>query len=404
MAERQNLFWNLVLRPDPDWYEYEAPESFHVSMACVEPQSASGGATSIYLDKDGEEFLLCNLSSKQNNVSLDLNFGCGEKVCFRSSGQGTVHLTGYVHPDESSQMSWDSGSEDDEEEEEEAMPDLVKANSKKSKSDKDSSLGEDDLKAAVKKAKKMQAKVAQQSKKVPDDAKPESDSEDDSDDDDDDDDEDGSDEGDEDDSDDDGEDEEDSDDDEDESDDDDEDEEKTRMDTSAGSTPFKKIKKEIKQENGVASAKKDNKPKENSTPKKQKDQETPKKKPNGPMGPMKGDKTPKKEANGTPAKPDKKGEAATPMKGDKTPKKEKDGKGNNTPKPGKTPKKVIKGGIVVEDLSAGNGPEAKRGKMVGMYYEGRLKSNNMAYGDKGAAPEIPPKAMLVFDLECKYVN
>ena len=33
------------------------------------------------------------------------------------------------------------------------------------------------------------------------------------------------------------------------------------MDTSAGSTPFKKIKKEIKQENGVASAKKDNKPK-----------------------------------------------------------------------------------------------------------------------------------------------
>ena len=44
-------------------YEQEAPESFHVSMACVEPQSASGGATSIYLDKDGEEFLLCNLRS-----------------------------------------------------------------------------------------------------------------------------------------------------------------------------------------------------------------------------------------------------------------------------------------------------------------------------------------------------
>ena len=61
-----------------------------------------------------------------------------------------------------------------------------------------------------------------------------------------------------DDSDDDGEDEEDSDDDEDES-DDDEEEEETKMDTSAGSTPFKKIKKEIKQENGVASsAKKDN--------------------------------------------------------------------------------------------------------------------------------------------------
>ena len=111
--------------------------------------------------------------------------------------------------------------------------------------------------------------------------------------------------------------------------------------------------------------------------------------------------------------------------------------------------RVIKGGIVVEDLSAGNGPEAKRGKMVGIYYEGRLQSNNkkfdatlsgkpfkfrlghgevirgldlglegmkvggkrqltvpanMGYGDQGVPPDIPPKSMLVFDIECKYVN
>ena len=54
--------------------------------------------------------------------------------------------------------------------------------------DKDAPFGENDLKAAVKKAKKMQAKVAQLNKKVPEGAEPESDSEDDSDDDDDDDD------------------------------------------------------------------------------------------------------------------------------------------------------------------------------------------------------------------------
>ena len=42
-------------------------------------------------------------------------------------------------------------------------------------------------------------------------------------------------------------------------------------------------------------------------------------------------------------------------------------------------RRTIKGGIVVEDLSAGNGPEAKRGKMVGMYYEGRLKTNNKKF-------------------------
>ena len=44
----RKLFY-LLLYPS---YEQEAPESFHVSMACVEPQSASGGATSIYLIRD----------------------------------------------------------------------------------------------------------------------------------------------------------------------------------------------------------------------------------------------------------------------------------------------------------------------------------------------------------------
>ena len=47
-------------------YEQDVPESFHVSKACVEPQSTGGGPTSVYQEKEGgaEEFLLCNLSSK----------------------------------------------------------------------------------------------------------------------------------------------------------------------------------------------------------------------------------------------------------------------------------------------------------------------------------------------------
>merc|ERR1719288_420999 len=213
------------------------------------------------------------------------------------------------------------------------MPDLVRANPKK----KAKESGEEELKAALKKAKKMQAKVAEQSKKVPEGAEPESDSEDDEDEDDS--------EGDEDDSDDDddGEEEEDGDDDDDES--EDEEEEKDRMDTSAGSTPFKK-----KAENGSKKDKaKAKENKENATPKK-KEQKSPKKE----NGTPKPDKTPKKE-NGNP-------------KPDKTPKK---GKGENPAKQGKTPKRVIKGGITVEETAVGNGPEAKRGKMVGMYYEGR---------------------------------
>ncbi len=46
---------------------------------------------------------------------------------------------------------------------------------------------------------------------------------------------------------------------------------------------------------------------------------------------------------------------------------------------GKTPKTTLKGGLVVEDLKVGNGPEAKRGKHVGVHYVGRLKSNNKQF-------------------------
>ena len=34
---------------------------------------------------------------------------------------------------------------------------------------------------------------------------------------------------------------------------------------------------------------------------------------------------------------------------------------------------------MVEDLKIGNGPEAKSGKMIGMYYSGKLKANNKQF-------------------------
>ncbi|KAF8777592.1 46 kDa FK506-binding nuclear protein like [Argiope bruennichi] len=75
-------------------------------MAALDPTSVKNGkeVVSLVVERDGSEFLLCNLQKDSVlQVNLNLFFDKGEKVVFSLKGQGIVHLTGYLIKDDNDQ-------------------------------------------------------------------------------------------------------------------------------------------------------------------------------------------------------------------------------------------------------------------------------------------------------------